>query len=337
MSGQEAQTQAFFMAVASLKQGMDEINAKLDGKQTVLSIEEAIEGFSAFLRENKTHNTQRSYRRLTHDLGAVYAGRNVPEITAQELEGFLAARWGKSKKITLRQNLVLLQRFFSWCIGYVQYCGQAPFVNQCSFIKVIGVKPPERPEFIPVPKIEEFLATFKDERHWLMVAILLTAGLRISELIGDPRGGKSGLRRKDVDGRILTIHKPKSGRDSEDAVIPSWVGKRLAKHMKDLHPEDRIFSISYSSVHGLIKRHGRDVGLELTPHFLRKWCASYWSRLQEYAMANFVLRHSETKAVDTTLISSLGARYIAPPSPVEAMERQDKAMTPELLKSVSAC
>lgn len=334
---QQAETRIFIVGLAALKKDLDEIKERLDGKTAVLFTKEATVGFRAYLAANRKPNTCLSYQRLLRDFEEVYAGRNIAKISAEELEGFLSARWGKSKRITLKQHLTLLKRFLNWCIGYTQFKGMPPFVNPCTFIEVNDVKPSELPKFIPIEKMQEFLATLKDERHWLMVAILLTAGLRVSELVGDPRAGKPGLKKKDVAGRILTIHKPKSGRDIESAVIPSLVEKRLMEYSKNFKAEDRIIPISYSSLYGVVRTHAKWVGLTLRPHDLRKWCATFWSRLQEYAMANFVLRHSETKAVDTILISSLGARYIAPPSPVEAMERQDKAMTPELFKNVSAC
>lgn len=48
-------------------------------------------------------------------------------------------------------------------------------------------------------------------------------------------------------------------------------------------------------------------------------------------MANFILRHSEVKVSGVTLVSSLGARYIAPPTPQEVMEKQDELMKEDLL------
>lgn len=54
-------------------------------------------------------------------------------------------------------------------------------------------------------------------------------------------------------------------------------------------------------------------------------------------MANFVLRHSSTKVNDAVLITTLGARYIAPLAPAEVMEKQDGLMGVELFKEETPC
>jgi hypothetical protein len=46
-------------------------------------------------------------------------------------------------------------------------------------------------------------------------------------------------------------------------------------------------------------------------------------------MMNFVLRHSVIKVDGAILVTKLGARYVAPLSPEEAMEKQDKMMRKE--------
>jgi hypothetical protein len=158
----------------------------------------------------------------------------------------------------------------------------------------------------------------------------MTTGLRSSELIGDERGGKPGLRKNDLNGRVLTIWSPKSGRESEIAVIPSWVEKKLREHLKKFKAGDRILSINSSTLYDIIKTHGRWLGLKLNPHYFRKWVASFWNRLDEHAMVNFVLRHSTTKIGDVALVTSLNARYVAPLSEKEAMAKQDQYMTEEL-------
>lgn len=334
---QQVQIETVLMGFAALKKDLDYIKERLDGKTAVLSTEEAVAGFRMFMEKNRTPNSCRSYRRLLKDFEEVYSYRNIPDISASELEDFLRERWKKANPSTLRQNLVLIQRFFGWCSEFCQYNGQPSFLNPCQFISVESAVPVKQPDFIPVDRMKGFLATAKKRHHWLAFAILMTTGMRVSELIGDVRGGKIGITRDDVCNRVLTIKDPKSGRDREYAVIPQWVSDVLEVHIQDHGPHRRIIEMSHSTLLGVMKSHSKKVGLDLKPHCLRKWCASFWSRQNEYAMANFVLRHSETKAMGATLVSSLGARYIAPPSPQEVIERQDRMMIPELFGKISAC
>ena len=315
MTDREQQTQAILVAFASLKKDLDELKKKLDGKFPVVMVEETTEGFQGFLEKNRKPNTKRAYTKLLREFRGAFGSVNMATISAEALQDFLGKKWGKCKRTVLRQQLTLLKRFFNWTIRYAQYKGMPPFVNPCDFIEISGVAAPERPEFVSTEKIIEFLATARKEAHWLMFAILLTAGLRISELIGDYRVGKPGLKKEDIDGRVLTLHQPKSGRATEQAVIPAWVERRLKKHIEQFSPKDKIFSIGYSTLHDVIKTHAKWVGLNITPHDLRKWCATFWERLEEDRCKKYVLRHHVT----------LEDRYIAMP-PEDIMEKQDKYM-----------
>lgn len=321
---QVQQQQVLLMAIASLKKDMDDIKRRLDGKTPTLLTEEAVEGFKSYLKENTKPNTRRSYDYLLEEFRKGFLGQNVSEIAPYRLQEFLAAKWGRGKRSVLKQSFSKLKWFFSWCVKYVQIKGMPPFLNPCELIEIKSIAPPERPEFVPVEKMVEFLETMKDERHWLITAILMAGGLRISEVIGDHRAGKPGLFKKDVEDRILAIRNPKSGRKEEIAVIPVWVSERLKHFLPNHGTEEKIFTISYATFHDVIRTHGKWVGLSITPHYLRKWCASFWQRVDEYAMTNFVLRHSSTKVGEATLVSSLGARYVASLSPQEVMEKQDR-------------
>jgi integrase len=56
------------------------------------------------------------------------------------------------------------------------------------------------------------------------------------------------------------------------------------------------------------------LGLDLNPHALRKWCASYWERKGEIGMVNYVLRQNSAKLRD---------RYVAALSAEEIMGKQE--------------
>lgn len=324
MADQKLQNAVVIAIVVSLKKDMDDIKKRLDFKQPVLLVEEAVEGFKAYLKESAKPNTQRSFNYPLGEFFKEFSCRNMAEIPGLEIQGFLAKRWGGGKKSVLKQTLSKLKWFFSWSVKYVQFKGMPPFLNPCNLIEVNVDMPQERPEFVSVAKMVELLENIKDERSWLMIAILLTSGMRVSELIGDSRAGKPGLLRRDINGRVLSILFPKSGRKEEFAVIPIWVSERLCRFVQKYAPENKIFTVSYSSIRDIIRIHGKWVEISLTPHCLRKWCASYWNRLSEHSMTNFILRHSSTKANDITLVTTLGARYIAPLSLQEVMERQDQ-------------
>ncbi len=314
------------MAFACLKKDLEDIKNELGKRTSHLLCEEAVEGFGVYLRENTKPNTQKGFNCLLKEFLKNFAGRDIVEIPPVVLQEFLIRRWGGCKDSVLKQNLILLRWFYAWAIRYCRAKGASGFVNPCDLVDIKTDVPLTRPEFLSVEDMREFLATARDKRYWLIFAILATGGLRVSELIGDLKAGKPGLRKEDINGRTLTIRQPKSGREKEVAVIPTWVEIRLKDFAQGLKASERVFSVSYSTVYDVVTSNSGRTGVRFSPHYLRKWCASYWSRQGEYAMANFVLRHSCTRAFGATIVTSLGARYIAPLSAEEAMEKQDKLM-----------
>jgi integrase len=164
----------------------------------------------------------------------------------------------------------------------------------------------ERPEFIPVEKMREFVGSGTSFTQKMIFGILSTAGLRISELLN--------LRKKDISGRVLTLRYPKSGLKEEKAVIPQKLAAELKYYMRNHAEEQRVIPLAEKAVFNAVKNHGLSSGLNLNPHALRKWCASYWERKGEIGMVNFVLRHNSTKLQD---------RYVASLTIEEVMTKQE--------------
>lgn len=323
----DVQMNTIMTALAVLKRDLETVKGQLHKETPILLTEAAVEGFTAYLKENSKSNTARSFEYPLKRFLEAFPGENVATISPARLQEFLAKNWGSCKRSVLKQSFAKLKWFYGWCVKYVQIQGMPPFLNPCDLIEVKDAPPVERPDFIPVEKMKEFLATATDETHWILFAIMASAGLRISEAIGDPRAGKVGLRKEDVNGRILTIRNPKSGREKELAIIPGAVAERLAEYIERHTGEgERVFKIGYSTVYDVITTHAGWVGINLKPHDLRKWAATFWSRVDEYAMTNFVLRHSSTKIDSTMLVSSLGGRYVAPLSIEEVLKKQDVHM-----------
>jgi len=164
----------------------------------------------------------------------------------------------------------------------------------------------ERPEFIPVEKMREFIRNGTSFTHRIIFGILATAGLRISELLN--------LRKKDISGRVLTLRYPKSGLKEEKAVIPSKIAVELKFYLRNHAEEQKVIPLAEKAVFNAVKNHGLSMGLDLNPHALRKCCASYWERKGEIGMVNYVLRHSSAKLRD---------RYVAPLSIEEVIGKQE--------------
>jgi integrase len=97
-------------------------------------------------------------------------------------------------------------------------------------------------------------------------------------------------------------------------VIPSKLAAELKFYMRSHSEAQKVISLSEKAVFNAVKNHGLFLGLDLNPHALRKWSASYWERKGDIGMVNFVLRHNSTKLKD---------RYLAPLMVEEVTGKQE--------------
>jgi integrase len=301
---------AFNILLAGLIKRLDLIDAKLEKKVAYLSVEDAVQAYSQHLKEGKSrrgtlHRKPENFRYLLAVFEREFKGRNIAEITSDEIEIFIANNWHDAQSGTIKQRKTQLRVFFNWVILYLKKHGAAVFQNPCELLEPVAHQI-ERPEFIPVEKMIEFIRSGTTFTHKIIFAILATAGLRISELLN--------LRKKDVSSRVLTLRYPKSGLREERAVIPSKLAVELKFYMRNHTEEQKVIPLSEKAVFNAVKNHGLCSGLDLNPHSLRKWCASYWERKGEIGMVNYVLRHNSP---------SLRERYVAPLSIEEVMGKQE--------------
>jgi len=121
--------------------------------------------------------------------------------------------------------------------------------------------------------------------------------LRIGEVLG--------LRASDVNGRRLTLRRPKSGRDEENAFMPETLASRLRTHVEtqNLDPDQRIFPICYSTARSLVKRLGDKMEVKIRPHDLRRHSATYASRngIPLKVISKMIFRHQDLKTTQMYL------------------------------------
>ena len=101
--------EGLLLALASLKQDMSDIKQRLDEKKAYLSTEEAVDSFSAYLKENTRPNTGRGFDFFLEALLKTFSDRNMCVIPAVELQEFIAKYWGKKHRGTLRQETLSAQ------------------------------------------------------------------------------------------------------------------------------------------------------------------------------------------------------------------------------------
>ncbi|MGA2109783.1 MAG: tyrosine-type recombinase/integrase, partial [Syntrophorhabdales bacterium] len=104
----------------------------------------------------------------------------------------------------------------------------------------------------------------------LILELHARSGMRIGEV--------PSLRASDVNGRRLTIRRPKSGRDEESAFMPETLAGRLKACLESQNvlPDQKFFPVRYPTARSLVKRLGQNeredqtARLEATPSHLRE-------------------------------------------------------------------
>jgi integrase/recombinase XerD len=152
-------------------------------------------------------------------------------------------------------------------------------------------------EIIGREVIDEIIYRCHSARDRLILELQARRGLRIGEVLG--------LRASDVNGRRLTIKRPKSGRDEENAFMPETLAERVRAYLdaQNLHSHERLFPISYSTARFFIKKLGDTMRLKIRPHDLRRHSATYASRnrIPLEVISKVLLRHQDLKTTQMYL------------------------------------
>ena len=84
----------------------------------------------------------------------------------------------------------------------------------------------------------------------------------------------------DIEDRKVIIRDPKSGKEKEVVFLPQKVADRLKAYIRIERTEmnRRIFPITYAGARLVVKKAGKLVGIDLRPHDLRRFAATFASR-----------------------------------------------------------
>lgn len=314
---EERQSQAIShtLMMAVLKK-LKDLEDKIDGPQAHLSVGEAVEAFKAYLKaetkrpENYDYLLGAFVRHFTEE-------RDLCGINAEEIEGFLTHYW--HAKNTLKHRLIQINGLFKISILGQLRRDLPVFRNPCDLVKFKGT-PVKSPQYVPPEALSGIFKTAPDY-DILLFSIPLSAGLRISEMLK--------LRPMDVSGRVLTLNDPKSGQLVEYAVIPQAVADMLKRHclLRGIPQEGKIFTMSRQGIGNIVYKWSRELGLSISVHALRKWCATFWNRAGDRDMESFVLRHH----------LGLRDRYVSTLTVEEAIAKQDDHLTPLFEEGGSLC
>jgi len=145
--------------------------------------------------------------------------------------------------------------------------------------------------------VDEMIYNTKRQRDRLIMELQARCGLRIGELLK--------IRVSDVAERTITLREPKSGKNAEIAYMPETISRKIAEYIKtkNLQSDNRLFPICYSTARSLIKRLGAKLNVNISPHDLRRYSATYASRngVPLEVVSKVILRHQDLKTTQVYL------------------------------------
>ena len=261
-----------------------------------MTLREAIEALKDHQKNSARGKTRESYGHLFRNLEALLGDAALGDISSQDLYQFLLLLTEGRARATARLRYAQLKAFFNFIIERTHASMNNP-CNDSLFSKTFRAPRMKQREIIGREVIDEIIYRCHKTRDRLILELQARCGMRIGEVLG--------LRTSDVNGRRLTIRRPKSGRDEESAFMPETLAGRLKAYLEyhNLLPDQRLFPICYSTARHLVKRLGDKMKVKVRHHDLRRHSATYASRngVPFEVISKVILRHQDLKTTQIYL------------------------------------
>jgi integrase len=190
----------------------------------------------------------------------------VSSFLTEDISKFLEECTEELNRSTRHLRYAQLMAFFNYIIettgiNIKNPCNAAPLFKTFKNVQ-------HRPRnILDKETVDEIIFNSGSVRDRLILELQARCGLRIGEVLN--------LRASDISGRKLLIHEPKSGRDAEVAFMPEHIAARMAEYVstRKLSPDDKVFSLCYTTVKNLVTGLGRKLNVKISPHDLRRHSA----------------------------------------------------------------
>ena len=261
-----------------------------------MTLRDAIEQFREHQKTSAKEKTRESYGYLFRSMEALLGNTMIESISSQDLYQFLLLLTEGRARTTARLRYAQLKSFFNFTIERTG----APMTNPCNdplLSKTFRAPRMKQREIIGREVVDEIIYRCQKPRDRLILELQARCGMRIGEVLG--------LLASDVNGRRLTIRRPKSGREEESAFMPETVAGRLNAYREahNILPDQRLFPICYSTARSMVKRLGDKMSVKIRPHDLRRHSATYASRngIPLEVISKVILRHQDLKTTQAYL------------------------------------
>lgn len=213
-------------------------------------VQEAVEHYKEHQKSSVKKRTRQSYENLIKHIQEQFADREIESVNAEELCRFLETHTEGLSRSTRRLRYAQLKALFNFVIDTYQMNIKNP-CNVPQLFKSFKSAQNKPRKILDKETVDEIIFNSKSTRDRLILELQARCGLRIGEVLN--------LKVSDISGRKLMIQEPKSGRDVEVAFMPEHIAMRLTDYVvgKNLSPQDRIFSLCYTTVRNLVKSLGK--------------------------------------------------------------------------------
>jgi integrase/recombinase XerD len=261
-----------------------------------MTVRDAIQIFQISQKNIHRKRTKDSYRYILEHFENHFADSHVEAITPDYIYQFLESLTEHLAKSTRRLRYAQLKAFFNFLINEKRHSMKNPCQDS---VMVKAFKSPrmKQKDILSRESVDEMIYRSKKIRDRLILELQARCGMRIGEVLN--------LRVSDITDRKLIIRQPKSGKDIEVAFMTESIAKRLAEYVRGCQhdPESRIFPICYSSALSMVRKLGEKIGIQIRPHDLRRYSATYASRngIPLEVVSKILLRHQDIKTTQMYL------------------------------------
>jgi len=256
----------------------------------------ALKIFRDYQKSNLKPRTVIGYRCLLNNFEELFGERDLTSISSEDLFHFLEIVTENNSNSTKRHRYSQLKAFFNFMIMNYEP-GLTNPLDSPLMRKSFRLPKPTQREIIAKGLIDEVIFTSKNLRDRLLLELQSRCGARIGEVLN--------IRVKDIDGRKITVHNPKSGKESEVIFMPEQVANRLKDYVREegLKEQDKVFNLCYTTARTMINGLGEKLGIKLNPHDLRRHSATFASRngVPLEIISKVLLRHQNLKTTQVYL------------------------------------
>lgn len=253
-------------------------------------VEKAVEIYLSYLRDNTRPNTVRSFGFTLSRFRESFFGREMSSITEGDIVEFVTGISNNCSTSTKSGRIGAIRAFFNFVIEVTE----AEYHNPCQrplLRKLFRAPRASSPKLLDKDIIDEIVFRTTNERDRLILELMGRAGMRVGEVLQ--------VKANDInpDSATIQIAEPKSGRSGEKVYVTKKLCSKLMAYARkrEIDGDGRLFPVSYSTAHRMVRRAAGVVGAKLRPHDLRRHAATQASRssVPLEIVSKVILRHAD--------------------------------------------